>query len=83
MDGFLQDVRKELEMTGRLDSKTILVGSDGVWRVKPEAAPTARKSASKVEDEKEVGLKRGFNKESERAAGKGKLPVEIIELDDD
>jgi hypothetical protein len=41
VDGFLQDVR-ELEMTRRLDSTAILVGSNGVWRVKPEVLPAAR-----------------------------------------
>jgi len=35
------------------------VGSDGVWRAKPEAAPAAWRSASRVEDEKEVDLKEG------------------------
>jgi len=90
VDGFLQDVRRELERTGRLETKAILVGADGVWSVKPETAPApaqARRSGSRAEDAdgggKEVDLKGRVNMESEKPASMSKTPVEVIEIDDD
>ncbi len=70
-------------MKGRLYNKVILVRSEGAWSVKPEAAPAAQRTTNRGQDEKGVELMSGFNKRSKRAAGKGKQPVEIIELDDD
>ncbi|KAF2006502.1 hypothetical protein P154DRAFT_218474 [Amniculicola lignicola CBS 123094] len=36
VDGFLEDVRKQLEKLGLLDTRAILVHADGTWEPKPE-----------------------------------------------
>lgn len=88
VDGFLCDVRRELEKSGRLATKAILVAGDGTWSVKPEMAAQARREGSRAEEaegegEKEVDLKGRVRVESENPAGKSKTPVEVIEIDDD
>ena len=44
IDGFLLEVRKQLEAQGALDTKAILVKEDGSWLAKPEAPLPTRPS---------------------------------------
>lgn len=65
-DGFLIEVRRELEKKGLMQTRAIVVEADGSWRPKPEEKATGIRSPS-LEREESVKAK--------------KPPVEVIELD--
>lgn len=67
VDGFLQEVRTELEAKGLLNTRTILVESDGTYKIKPEIA-----DPDDSEDEDAVGRQEISSKR-----------IEVIEIDSD
>lgn len=69
VDGFLVEVRKELEARGLLDTRAIVVEADGSWKPKADEMTGVR---SPSVDAEEVAM---------NGKGKGKV-VEIIEIDD-
>ena len=75
IDGFLQEVREELERRSALETRAILVKADGTWEVKKETndenkrgGSTARRSESVPDGSSSMG---------------SVLAANIIELDDD
>ncbi|KEF62290.1 uncharacterized protein A1O9_00262 [Exophiala aquamarina CBS 119918] len=46
IDGFLLDVREQLEAQGLLDTKAILIKEDGIWQAKSDAPPLTRSNRS-------------------------------------
>lgn len=79
VDTFLEDVRKQLRIENKLDTKSILVAADGTWRPVVEPAdgdddsdvdgPVLRKTAASSRDG------------PRNSASIERAPVEIIELD--
>ncbi|KIW43629.1 uncharacterized protein PV06_04714 [Exophiala oligosperma] len=43
VDGFLSNVRKDLEAVGKLDTRAIIVSREGTWEIKPESSTQAKK----------------------------------------
>lgn len=74
-DGFLMQVREELEGRGLLGTRAIVVQPDGSWKPKAEEKVTGVRSASL---EREEAAKDAMD----AAGGKGKQrAIEVIELD--
>lgn len=72
VDGFLQEVRQELEAAGSLNTRTIIVESDGSWKTKPEVTDRSHNNDSDsgsdgVGDQQQIARKR----------------VAVIEIDSD
>lgn len=77
VDGFLLEVHKELSMMGQLDTRAIIIDSEGKWKPKPEEKkddPPASKSSSPVDN----------NRARTTSAPVSQAPTrtsEVIELD--
>ena len=71
IDGWLVEVRKELEKRGRLDTRAIVVEADGSWKPREEER-TGVRSPSLERDEQAASV---------AAAAARRKVVEVIELD--
>ena len=85
-DGFLVQVREELAQKGLLDTRAIVVESDGSWKPRVEAQPSGVRSASLEREEvaaASAAMAAAANpKISVVTGGQGKRKVvEVIELD--
>lgn len=85
VDDFLVEVRKRLGDQALLDTKAIIVASDGSWRPKPMASALKRTLKDGVhdgEDDDGDSDAKGPNKRVKVSAEPAKQ-IEVIELDDD
>lgn len=69
VDGFLQEVRRDLASKGLLETRAITVDADGVYSVKPETKGSGKSSVVEVGD----GGSRGS----------GSKTIDLIEIDSD
>ena len=75
-DGFLLQVREDLERTNLLSTRAIVVEADGIWKPRVEEEASGIRSPSLEREEAAAAAMNGVGK------GKGKQKVvEIIELD--
>ncbi|KAF1353733.1 hypothetical protein BDV97DRAFT_121879 [Delphinella strobiligena] len=74
VDGFLQEVRQELEAAGSLNTRTIIVESDGSWKTKAETTDQSHNSDSDSDSRSEVA---GDQQQIARKK------VAVIEIDSD
>lgn len=79
IDGFLEDVRKQLLRDSKLDTKSILVAADGTWRSVIEPADDDYDSDvdGPAPQRTSATLRAGPSK----SASIERMPVEVIELD--
>lgn len=76
-DGFLTQVRQELQERGLLETRAIVVEADGSWKPRVEAQATGVRSASLEREEAAAAAAKTAS-----GVGKGKQKVvEVIELD--
>lgn len=82
-DGFLMQVREELAQQGLLDTRAIVIESDGSWKPRVEAQPSGVRSASLEYEEAAAAMAATANPRLSvinDGTGKQKV-VEVIELD--
>ena len=80
LDGFLVEVRKELEKKKLLDTRAILVEPDGRWKPKEEER-TGVRSPSLEREERIAAAKKATPSASATATPPVKKVLEIIEID--
>lgn len=81
-DGWLVDVRKQLEKQGKLGARGVVVEFGGSWRVKEEVRRGVRSESLKVEEEIEDEVVVGKEGSAGVSKGRGKRRVvEVVELD--
>lgn len=81
IDSFLEDVRKQLEESNQLDTKSILVAEDGTWRPveEPDDDDAGSDGDGPATHRDAAALQK--SKSSSKSASLERVPVEVIELD--
>lgn len=82
-DGFLMQVRAELEAKGMLDTRAIVVEADGSWKVKEERLTGVRSPSQDAADQTGSSLSRQKSARPKSAQDKSarQKAIEVIELD--
>ncbi|KAI0164307.1 hypothetical protein GGR52DRAFT_114199 [Hypoxylon sp. FL1284] len=80
IDGYLSEVRSQLEKENKLRTKSILVSADGTWRPKEEPMDD---SDINSDDDGSAPLPKKRSQSATVGPLREKPPIEIIELDDD